>query len=101
IESRRAACSAFLLRFGMAISSTRRKPDRSLRKRRGDSKECPGYAPRPSPLTRRSGRPSISTCGISESAGRAFFTPALLERVAGLYGVQPSIQFVQVVALVE
>jgi heme-degrading monooxygenase HmoA len=37
----------------------------------------------------------------SESAGRAFFTPALLERVAGLYGVQPSIQFVQVVALVE
>ena len=37
----------------------------------------------------------------SESAGRAFFTPALLERVRDLYGVQPSVQFVQVVTLVE
>jgi heme-degrading monooxygenase HmoA len=37
----------------------------------------------------------------SEDAARAFFTPELLERVTGLYGVQPSVQFVQVVALVE
>jgi heme-degrading monooxygenase HmoA len=37
----------------------------------------------------------------SEDAARAFFTDALLERVTGLYGVRPSVEFVQVAALVE
>jgi heme-degrading monooxygenase HmoA len=37
----------------------------------------------------------------SEDAAKAFFTDALLERVTGLYGVRPSIEFVQIVALVE
>src|SRR5499425_3960928 len=37
----------------------------------------------------------------SEDAAKAFFTDALLERVTGLYGVRPSVEFVQVVALVE
>jgi hypothetical protein len=37
----------------------------------------------------------------SESAARAFFSPQMLERVAGLYGVSPSVQFLEVVALVE
>jgi hypothetical protein len=37
----------------------------------------------------------------SEDAAKAFFTEALLERVTGLYGVRPSVEFVQVAALVE
>jgi heme-degrading monooxygenase HmoA len=37
----------------------------------------------------------------SEDAAKAFFTDALLERVTGLYGVRPSVEFVQIVTLVE
>src|SRR5581483_4634460 len=37
----------------------------------------------------------------SEDTATAFFTDELLERVAGLYGVRPSIDFVQIAALVE
>ena len=37
----------------------------------------------------------------SEDAAKAFFTDALLERVTGLYGVRPSVEFVQIAALVE
>jgi hypothetical protein len=37
----------------------------------------------------------------SEDAARGFFTEALLEGVTGLYGVQPSVEFAQIAALVE
>ena len=37
----------------------------------------------------------------SEDAARAFFTDEMLQRVTGLYGVRPDIEFVQVAALVE
>jgi len=37
----------------------------------------------------------------SEDAARAFFTDALLERITGLYGVRPTIEFVQIATLVE
>jgi len=37
----------------------------------------------------------------SEDAAKAFFTDDLVERVAKLYGVRPSVEFVQVVTLVE
>ena len=37
----------------------------------------------------------------TEDAARGFLTEALLERVTGLYGVRPSVEFVQVVELVE
>lgn len=37
----------------------------------------------------------------SEEAAKEFFTDALLEQVAGLYGVRPSIEFVQIATLVE
>jgi len=37
----------------------------------------------------------------SEDAAKAFFTDQMLERVAGLYGVRPTIEFVQIAALVE
>jgi heme-degrading monooxygenase HmoA len=37
----------------------------------------------------------------SEAAAKAFFTNDLLERVAGLYGARPSVEFVQIAALVE
>lgn len=37
----------------------------------------------------------------SEDAAKAFFTDALLERVTGLYGVRPGVEFVRIAALVE
>ena len=37
----------------------------------------------------------------SQDAAKAFFTDQLLERVAGLYGVRPSVEFVQIATLVE
>lgn len=37
----------------------------------------------------------------SEDAAKRFFTDELVERVAGLYGVRPSVEFVQLAALVE
>jgi len=37
----------------------------------------------------------------SEEAAKAFFTDELLARVVGLYGVRPSIEYVQIAALVE
>lgn len=37
----------------------------------------------------------------SEEAAKAFFTDELLERVTGLYGVRPAVEFVQIATLVE
>jgi heme-degrading monooxygenase HmoA len=37
----------------------------------------------------------------SEAAAKAFFTDALVERITGLYGVHPSVEFVQIATLVE
>jgi len=37
----------------------------------------------------------------SEDAAQAFFSDELLERVTGLYGVRPSVEFVQIATLAE
>ena len=37
----------------------------------------------------------------SEDAAKAFFTDQLLERVVSLYGVRPSVEFVQIASLVN
>jgi hypothetical protein len=37
----------------------------------------------------------------SEDAARVFFDDALVERVTSLYGVQPTIEFVEIAALVQ
>jgi heme-degrading monooxygenase HmoA len=37
----------------------------------------------------------------SEDAAKAFFSNELLERITGLYGVRPSVEFVQIATLVE
>ena len=37
----------------------------------------------------------------SEDAAKAFFSDELLEPVTGLYGVRPSVEFVQIATLVE
>lgn len=37
----------------------------------------------------------------SEDAARAFFNDQLLERVTGLYGVRPGVEFVEIATLVE
>src|SRR5215510_8706774 len=37
----------------------------------------------------------------SEDAAKAFFSEELLEQVTGLYGMRPSVEFVQIATLVE
>ena len=37
----------------------------------------------------------------SEDAAKSFFSEALLERVTGVYGVRPGVEFVQIASLVE
>ena len=37
----------------------------------------------------------------SEDAARRFFSADLLERIAGVYGVRPRVEFVQIATLVE
>jgi hypothetical protein len=37
----------------------------------------------------------------SEQAAKDFFTDALLDRVTGLYGVRPTVEFVEILALVD
>jgi heme-degrading monooxygenase HmoA len=37
----------------------------------------------------------------SEDAAKAFFTDEILDRVTGLYGVRPGVEFVEIAALVE
>jgi heme-degrading monooxygenase HmoA len=37
----------------------------------------------------------------SEDAARAFFTDELLNRITALYGIRPSIEFVEIATLVE
>ena len=37
----------------------------------------------------------------SEDAAKAFYNDELLERITGLYGVRPSVDFVQIASLVE
>ena len=37
----------------------------------------------------------------SADAAMAFFTDAVLERITGLYGVRPSVKFVEIATLVE
>jgi len=37
----------------------------------------------------------------SEAAAKAFFTDEILERVTGLYGVRPTVEFVQIATLVD
>jgi hypothetical protein len=37
----------------------------------------------------------------SKDAAKAFFTDELVEQVAGLYGVRPGLEFVQIATLVE
>jgi heme-degrading monooxygenase HmoA len=37
----------------------------------------------------------------SEQAARDFFSPELVERVTGLYGVAPQVRFVEIAAIVD
>lgn len=37
----------------------------------------------------------------SPSAAEAFFTPEMAERIGGIYGVQPEIEFVDIAVLVD
>lgn len=54
-------------------------------------------------FTLNSGKREAINFYVWESAGaaKAFFTEELLERVSGLYGVRPTVEFVEIVTLVD
>ena len=54
-------------------------------------------------FTLNSAKCEATNCCVwdSEDAAKAFFTEQLLEGVTGLYGVRPSVEFVQIATLVE
>jgi heme-degrading monooxygenase HmoA len=61
----------------------------------------PGLRSKAFTLSSESGEATNFYVWESEDAAKAFFTDELLERVTGLYGVRPTVEFVQVAALVE
>ena len=68
---------------------------------RGKFEGMPGL--RSKALTLNSGKREATNFYVwdSEDAAKAFFTDQLLEMVTGLYGVRPSVEFVQIATLVE
>ena len=54
-------------------------------------------------FTLNSAKCEATNCCVwdSEDAAKAFFTEEVLERVTGIYGVRPTVEFVQIAALVE
>jgi heme-degrading monooxygenase HmoA len=79
--------------------------ERALRKiaetARGKFERMPGL--RSKAFTLNSGKREATNFYVweSEDAAKAFFTDELLDRVTGLYGVRPAVEFVQIAALVE
>jgi hypothetical protein len=74
---------------------------RSLRPHAQGLRECAGL--RSKAFTLNSGKREATNFYVweSEDAAKAFFTDELLERVTGLYGVRPTVEFVQIATLVE
>jgi heme-degrading monooxygenase HmoA len=68
---------------------------------RGEFEGMPGL--RSKTFTLNSGKREATNFYVweSEDAAKAFFTDELLDRVTGLYGVRPSVEFVQIATLVE
>ena len=91
----------YSLHSAMETTSMSEPCGNSPRPRASGSKECRGYAQRLSRLMPGNVRPRISYVWDSEEAAKAFFTDELVERVTGLYGVRPSVEFSQIATLVE
>jgi len=68
---------------------------------RGRFERMPGL--RSKAFTINSGKREATNFYIWDSADAAqtFFTEELVERIAGLYGVRPSVEFVKIATLVE
>lgn len=75
--------------------------ERSPRRREDGSRECRDCATRPSPSIPGAREATNFYVWDSEEAARSFFTSELIEKVTGLYGVRPSVDFVQIATLVE
>ena len=61
----------------------------------------PGLRSKAFTLNSRKGEAANFYVWDSEKAANEFFTEERVERIAGLYGVRPSIDFVQIATLVE
>ncbi len=65
------------------------------------SRVCRGFGRRPSRVDEQNRRATNVYLWDSEEAARGFFSDELLERITGLYGVRPTIRFVEVAELVD
>ena len=68
---------------------------------RGRFEGMPGLRSKTFTLNPRSREATNFYIWDSEEAARAFFTNELIEKVTGLYGARPSLDFVQIASLVE
>ena len=74
---------------------------KSLRLHAQGLRACPDCVQRPSRSIPEKREAANFYVWDSEDAAKAFFTDALLGRITDLYGVRPSVEFVQIVTLVE
>ena len=65
------------------------------------SRECRGLRSKAFTLNSAKREAANSYVCDSEDAAKAFFSDELLERVTGLYGARPSVELVEIAALVE
>ena len=91
----------YLSHFAMKTISMSKPCGRSLRPRTQSLKKMAGL--RSKAFTLKSAKREATNFYVwdSEGAAKAFFTEELLERVTGLYGMRPTVEFVQIATLVE
>lgn len=71
------------------------------REARGRFEGLPGLRQKSFTVDEENRRATNVYLWASEEAGRAFFDEAMVERVAALYGVRPTVRLVDVVELVD
>ena len=68
---------------------------------RGTFEGMPGLQQKAFTIDRANRRATNVYLWTSEEAARGFFDDALVERVTGLYGVRPQIEFAEILELVD
>lgn len=90
-----------IVEFQYGDDFDRARIDGIAREARGRFEGLPGLRQKAFTVDERNRRATNVYLWDSEEAARAFFSPELVERVTGLYGVRPTVTFVEVAELVD
>ena len=90
-----------IVEFQYADDFDRARVDRIAHEARGRFEGMPGLRQKAFTVDEVGRRATNVYLWDSEEAARAFFTDEQVERIAGLYGVRPTVTFVEVVELVD